>query len=217
MSDRENIPHRRNNLLVFASIIVFLLTIAVSLVIKFSPQDPLFPISPSHITNSSTQTPIPKDTQFSMSTTGGLSVAFTFAPLSTTTPLLVPTAFRGVVGPDGFIVVKWRDDSCDRSRNNNTLNISGVVISGVVKPQEFTFQQSGQTFIRSLPIATPSGTFHPSDPDSALGEVIIFDEPVRLDKDKYAHVIINFRSEDGKIPWVDDLLYLSQNPDCPNN
>lgn len=207
ISGRKNI-----NLLALASILVFILVGVLNKVI--SPKPDIIPIisttsSLALITPTGTNHPTPTHTLTSPPTQSRTST-------SSLTPTHLPSVFPGTIGPYGFSVFKWINDACGKSRRLSRFNIIGVVISDNFNPIEFIFEQSGiKQFGRQL-INPPFPTTITPNPgfDFHSSTVVVFEKPINLQKGEYAHVTITFPDNKSNTPWIDDLLYLTN--DCPH-
>jgi len=147
------------------------------------------------------------------------SVTTTPEPDASFTPPPFPTPFKGALGenlPPRFRVGSWISDyiQCDKDRTHYSVKIYGVEIAYGYPPYEFTFWQleNISTRIQVFPIQALT-TSTPSPNNNSL-ELVIFDEPVVINKGAYAHVVIVFDSVNGRSTWIDDLYYPRLGADC---
>lgn len=136
----------------------------------------------------------------------------TSVSLLESTPLpLVPTHFIGTLGPDKFEVRKWFTDACDPYSRITTIR--GLAIVGNFIPYKFTFQQSTEVFVPVFIYfqIMPTSLATSYRQDSLLERFILFNEPVKVEKNRYVHITIDFEPEGDQLPWIDDLLFPAEN------
>ncbi len=219
MSGTRNGSNRRFNLLLFAVVLVFILVVSLDWLFGgltifehgFTITSDVTATNPTTTSLTSTMGPpliatlTPTPTLIRIPT-----ITFTLTPL--------PPPIIGAVGPEGFDVIKWRTDACNASRQFLMFDIYSLVVSGSPSPYKFIFEQDGKAYERFavttppdlLPFITPT-----PDPDRLLGKIIYLEKSIKVRKGKYVHVTIYFHAENNVIPYVDDLLFYQQNPDCP--